>query len=65
LDYCHGYFFRRPEVLKTHEIPANQVIYLRILQAVSREEIDLRGLESILKTKASVRDRLLRYLNSP
>ena len=30
--YFQGYFFRRPEVLKTAEIPANQVNYLRMLE---------------------------------
>ena len=56
-DYFQGYFFR--------EIPANQVNYLRMLQAVAREEIDIRQLEGIIKGEASVLYRLLRYLNSP
>jgi c-di-GMP-related signal transduction protein len=64
-DYFQGYFFRRPEVLKAREIPTNQVNYLRMLQAVSREEIDIRELEGIIRTEASVLYRLLRYLNSP
>ncbi len=53
-DYFQGYFFRRPEVLKAREIPANQVNYLRMLQAVAREEIDIRQLEGIIKSEASV-----------
>ena len=64
-DYFQGYFFRRPEVLKAREIPTNQVNYLCMLQAVSREEIDIRELEGIIRTEASVLYRLLRYLNSP
>ena len=64
-DSFQGYFFRRPEVLKAREIPTNQVNYLRMLQAVSRAEIDIRGLESIIKMEASVLYRLLCYLNSP
>jgi EAL and modified HD-GYP domain-containing signal transduction protein len=63
--YFQGYFFRRPEVLKAREIPANQVNYLRMLKAVSREEVDIRELESLIKSEASVLYRLLRYLNSP
>ncbi|HST13086.1 MAG TPA: HDOD domain-containing protein [Terriglobales bacterium] len=63
--YFQGYFFRRPEVLKAREIPANQVNYLRMLQAVSLEEVDIRELEKLIKTEASVLYRLLRYLNSP
>jgi c-di-GMP-related signal transduction protein len=64
-DDFQGYFFRRPEVLKAREISANQVNYLRMLQSVSRDEIDIRELEGMIKTEASVLYRLLRYLNSP
>jgi c-di-GMP-related signal transduction protein len=60
-----GYFFRRPEVLRTGEIPANQVNYLRMLKTVSQEEIDIRELEALIKSEASVLYRLLRHLNSP
>jgi len=41
------------------------VNYLRMLQAVAQEEIDIRQLEGIIKGEASVLYRLLRYLNSP
>ena len=63
--YFQGYFFRRPEVLKAREIPTNRVNYLRMLAAVSKDELDLKELELIIKTEASVLYRLLRYLNSP
>jgi len=63
--YFQGYFFRRPEVLKAREIPANQLNYLRMLKAVSRDEMDIRELETLIKSEASVLYRLLRYLNSP
>jgi c-di-GMP-related signal transduction protein len=63
--YFQGYFFRRPEVLKAKEIPANRVNYLRMLEAISREELDILELENLIKTEASVLYRLLRYLNSP
>ena len=62
--YFQGYFFRRPEVLQTREIPANRINYLRLIQAVSRPEMDLTQLEGLIKSEASVLYRLLRYLNS-
>jgi EAL and modified HD-GYP domain-containing signal transduction protein len=62
--YFQGYFFRRPEMLTTREMPANRLNYLRVLQEVSRPELDLPGLEKLIKTEASVCYRLLRYLNS-
>jgi EAL and modified HD-GYP domain-containing signal transduction protein len=63
--YFQGYFFRRPEVMKTREIPANRVNYLRMLEAVSRPDMDIREVEGLIKQEASVLYRLLRYLNSP
>jgi c-di-GMP-related signal transduction protein len=62
--YFQGYFFRRPEMLATRDMPANRLNYLRMLQEVSRPELDLPGLEALIKTEASLCYRLLRYLNS-
>jgi len=63
--YFQGYFFRRPETVHAQEIPANQINYVRMWQAVARPELDIRELESVIKTEASLCYRLLRYLNSP
>jgi EAL and modified HD-GYP domain-containing signal transduction protein len=62
--YFQGYFFRRPEMLTAHEIPANQLNYLRMLTAVSQAELDVREIENLVKSEASLCYRLLRYLNS-
>lgn len=62
--YFQGFFFRRPEVMATHEIPANRINYLRMLQAVAQENLDLREIEKMIKGEASLCYRLLRYLNS-
>ena len=62
--YFQGYFFRRPEMMNTRDMPANRLNYLRMLQEVSRAELDVRGLEQLIKSEASVTYRLLRYLNS-
>jgi c-di-GMP-related signal transduction protein len=62
--YFQGYFLRKPEVLRAKEIPANQLNYARLLQAVSKPELQVTELEALIKTEASVCYRLLRYLNS-
>ena len=62
--YFQGYFFRRPEMLSTRELPANRVNYLRMIQEVSRPELEIEVLEKLIKADASVCYRLLRYLNS-
>lgn len=62
--YFQGYFFRRPELLSTRDLPASRLHYLRMLQEVSRPELDIKNLEKLIKSEASVCYRLLRYLNS-
>ena len=62
--YFQGYFFRRPEVLTARDIPRNLANYLRMLQEVSRPELDLRVIEKLVKSEVSLCYRLLRYLNS-
>ena len=63
--YFQGYFFCRPELVVGREVPASRLHYVRLLEMVSRREIDMRELEKLLKQEASISYRLLRYLNSP
>lgn len=62
--HFQGYFFRKPELLHAREIPKNQVNYLRLLQAISQDEVEAKEIEDIIKGEASLCYRLLRYLNS-
>jgi len=62
--YFQGYFFRRPELMQTREIPANKLIYLRLLRAISEPELDARLIEECIKGETSLCYRLLRYINS-
>lgn len=62
--YFQGYFLRRPEMLTTHDVPANRISYVRMLQAVSRAEIDVGEVENLIKSEAAICYRLLRYMNS-
>ena len=63
-SFFQGYFFRRPELLHAREIPKNRVNYLRLLQAISHDEIDIKEIDAIIKGEVSLCYRLLRYLNS-
>ena len=63
--YFQGYFLRRPEMITTHDVPANTLNYVRMLQTVSRPDLDVPELERLIKTEASICYRLLRYMNSP
>jgi c-di-GMP-related signal transduction protein len=59
-----GYFFGRPEMVSSQDIPVFKQNYLRILQEINRPELDLQQLENIVKCDPSLVYKLLRYLNS-
>ncbi len=63
--YFQGHFFCKPELVAGREVPASQLHYMRLLELVSRPEINVLELERLLKQEASISYRLLRYLNSP
>jgi EAL and modified HD-GYP domain-containing signal transduction protein len=60
-----GYFFRKPEMMQGRNLPVSKVSCLRLLQAISRPDVEPAELENIIKGEPSLCYRLLRYLNSP
>jgi len=64
-EYFQGYFFCRPEMVSRKAIPANSLMYLRLLQSIYRPDLDLTEIADLMKQEASLSYRLLRYLNSP
>ena len=63
--YFQGYFFCKPSMIETREIPGNKLIQLQLLNAVAAPELDYAAIEQLLKREPSLLYRLLRYLNSP
>jgi len=64
-SYFQGYFFCKPSMLETHDIPGNKLIQLQLLSSVAAAELDYDAIETLLKQDPSLLYRLLRYLNSP
>jgi len=63
--YFQGYFFCKPSMVETRDIPGNKRIQLQLISAVAAPELDYDAIESLLKQEPSLLYRLLRYLNSP
>ncbi len=63
-QYFQGYFFSKPQIISSRDIPAFKLNYLRILQAINHPEINLEEIERIIKGEPSLCFKLLRYLNS-
>jgi EAL and modified HD-GYP domain-containing signal transduction protein len=62
--YFQGYFFCRPEMISTQQIPGFKLSTLRFLQEVYRAELDFRRLEEVIRQDLALSVKLLRFLNS-
>jgi c-di-GMP-related signal transduction protein len=60
-----GYFFCKPAVIATRDIPGNKLNCLRLLEAVAPSDFSHDAVENPLKNDPSMVYKLLRYLNSP
>jgi EAL and modified HD-GYP domain-containing signal transduction protein len=60
-----GYYFCRPILVKSRRVPANQLSYIRILECLKDEPLNLRQLGPLVKKDAALTYRLLRLVNSP
>ena len=63
-SYFEGYFFRKPEMMRARGAQSYRTVYLRLLGAISRPNLDWKELEQIIKSDPMLYYRLLRYLNS-
>lgn len=64
-SYFQGYFFCKPSMIETRDIPGNKLVQLELLNAVAATELNYPAIELLLKREPSLLYRLLRYLNSP
>jgi c-di-GMP-related signal transduction protein len=64
-SYFQGYFFCKPSMVETREIPGDKLIQLQLLNAVTAPELNYSSIEELLRQQPSMLYRLLRYLNSP
>jgi len=60
-----GYFFCRPQIVGRRNVPANKLMYLRLIALLAKPEFDMKAVIAILKQDLSLSYRLMRYLNSP
>lgn len=60
-----GYYFCRPVLLGSRQIPANRLSQLEILRLLKDDSLNLHKLTQLVKRDASLTYRLLRIINSP
>ncbi len=59
-----GYFFAKPQVIRSRALPTFMHTYLGLLTTLQRPQIRLEHLESLVRKDVSLSYRLLRYVNS-
>lgn len=59
-----GYFFARPALMETLEMPPLQATHHRLLAATCKETMDFVEIEQIIKSDVALCYKLLRYLNA-
>jgi EAL and modified HD-GYP domain-containing signal transduction protein len=62
--YFQGYFFARPQMLRSRDIAPNKVTYLRLLRELHASTPDLDAIEAVIGQDVAMSVKLLRYLNS-
>lgn len=63
-SYFQGYFFSKPVVLSSEEVPQSKIARVQLLQVINAPDFDLDRAETIIKHDPSLTMKLLRYINS-
>lgn len=59
-----GYYFAKPEMIKSRDIPANFSLYLHILNEIKRDAPDIDEITELVMHDVSLSYKLLKYINS-
>lgn len=62
--YFQGFFFARPEMVKTKSLSPSQLAMAELLYETSKPELDLASITSVFERDVSLSYKLLRYANS-
>ena len=63
-SYYQGYFFSKPLIIASRDIPSYKLTFIRLLQEIHKPEIDFDRLEKLVKTDVSLTYKLLKFINS-
>lgn len=63
-DYFQGYFFCKPETIKSRNVSAFRLPLIQLMTEIAREEVQLDRVENIISHDVAISYKLLRYINS-
>jgi EAL and modified HD-GYP domain-containing signal transduction protein len=64
-EYFQGYFFSRPEVIKTVAFNPSQVAVVNLSSEINKDKPDIKNITSIFEDDVNLSFKLLRYVQSP
>ncbi|MGJ8693636.1 MAG: EAL and HDOD domain-containing protein [Thalassotalea sp.] len=64
-ELFQGYFFSKPEMVKTKNLSPSQMAMAELLYETSKPELDLASITSVFERDVTLSYKLLRYANSP
>jgi len=62
--YFQGYFFSKPVIVSSKDIPGYKINYMNIIHEINRPNIDFNKIESIVMQDVSISYKLLKFINS-
>ena len=63
-DLFQGYFFTRPVVVRSRQVPACKATCLQLLREVQHSDLDFKKLAALISRDVSLSHKLLQYVNS-
>lgn len=63
--YFQGYFFMRPKLMESVEIPSYYFTYMRLIQQIDQKDFDLIKVADLIQMDLSLSYKLLKLINSP
>lgn len=63
-SYFQGYFFSRPTILKSNDIPINNATKINTIRKLNNSNIDIDDIEQIVKRDMSLSYKIFKYANS-
>ena len=62
--YFQGYFFSKPVIVASKDIPGYKINNLNIMNEINRPDVDFNKIESIIKQDVTISYKLLKFINS-
>ncbi len=63
-EYFQGYFFSKPEILKSEDIAPAKINLLQIISEANKDNFKFSNLEKLIQRDLSISYKLMRYINS-